>query len=113
MHADAQKLLWDTQAATGRVIEFTSGKTFAEYDADVYFRSAGKRQPGIAGEALAQVRRIDPQTAGTIADLPRVVGFRNVLIHGYANVDNRLVWGVIENHVAGLHNALTALLHAK
>jgi len=29
-------------------------------------------------------------------DLARIIAFRNVLIHGYAAVDNRLVWGVVE-----------------
>jgi uncharacterized protein with HEPN domain len=110
MHADARKLLWDAQQASARVIEFTAGRSFADYETDPYFRSAVERQLGIAGEALAQLRRVDPSTAESIEGLPRIVGFRNVLIHGYATVDNRLVWGVIENHVVGLHAALGRLL---
>jgi uncharacterized protein YutE (UPF0331/DUF86 family) len=41
-----------------------------------------------------------------------VVGFRNVLIHGYATVDDRLVWGVIENHASSLRDALDLLLQS-
>jgi len=44
------------------------------------------------------LRRVDAPTAATIGDLARVVGFRNVLIHGYATVDDWLVWGIIANH---------------
>jgi len=92
------------------VLDFTRGKFFSDYQDDLLLRSAVERQFEIAGEALAKLRRIDAQTADTISDLPRVVGFRNVLIHGYATVDDRLVWGVIENHASSLRDALDILL---
>jgi uncharacterized protein with HEPN domain len=110
MHADARKLLWDAEQAAAHVTDFTAGKTFVDYEADVYFRSAVERQLEIVGEALAQLRRADPETAAAIATLPRVVGFRNVLVHGYASVDNRIVWGVIENHLADLRQTIESLL---
>ncbi len=109
MHADARKLVWDARQAVGRVLDFTRGKSFTDYQADLVLSSAVERQLEIAGEALA-LRRIDAPTAATIGDLARVVGFRNVLIHGYATVDDRLVWGVIENHAANLRDALDILL---
>ena len=112
MHADARKLVWDARQAIGRVLDFTRGKSFPDYQADLLLRSAVERQLEIAGEALAKLRRVDAQTAATIGDLPRVVGFRNVLIHGYATVDDRLVWGVIENHAASLRDALDILLQS-
>ncbi|OGA97089.1 MAG: hypothetical protein A3E79_03120 [Burkholderiales bacterium RIFCSPHIGHO2_12_FULL_61_11] len=110
MHPDAGKLLWDARQAAERVARFTAGKTFAEYEADEYFRSAVERQFEIIGEALNQLSRLDAATAATIAELPRVVAFRNVLIHGYASVDNRIVWGVIEGSLASLRIALSRLL---
>lgn len=91
MHADARKLIWDARQAIGHMLDFTHGKSFSDYQADLVLRSAVERQLEISGEALAKLRRIDPQTASAIGDLPRVVGFRNVLIHGYATVDDRLV----------------------
>jgi uncharacterized protein with HEPN domain len=39
-----------------------------------------------------------------------VVAFRNILIHGYATVDNKLVWGVIETHLEPLRAKLGQLL---
>lgn len=61
MHADARKLLWDAQASAERVARFTSGKTFAEYSADEYLRSAVERQFEITGEALNQLKRVDAE----------------------------------------------------
>ena len=110
MHADAHKLLWDAGQAAARVARFTSGKTFADYETDEYLRSAVERQFEIVGEVLSQLRRIDSDTAKAIPDLPRIVAFRNILIHGYASVDNRLVWGVIELSLGPLRSALDKLL---
>lgn len=81
MHADARKLLWDAMQAAQRVARFTRGRAFDEYNADELLRSAVERQLAIVGEALSQLRRLDPATAGSSAELPRVVGLRNVLVH--------------------------------
>ncbi|MRD49663.1 DUF86 domain-containing protein [Caenimonas koreensis] len=110
MHPDAEKLLWDAQQAADRVARFTKGRTLADYEADDFLRSAVERQFEIVGEALNRLSRVDPATASTIADLPRVVAFRNVLAHGYASVDNRIVWGVIEGSLDSLRAALDRLL---
>jgi len=53
MHADARKLLWGAEQAAGRINRFTAGKTFTDYQADEYFRSAVERQFEIIGELLA------------------------------------------------------------
>jgi uncharacterized protein with HEPN domain len=59
---------------------------------------------------IATLRRLDPALAADIPELPRIVAFRNILVHGYATVDNRLVWGVVERDLAGLRDALARLL---
>jgi len=48
--------------------------------------------------------------AGGSAELPRIVAFRNLLIHGYANVDDRLVWGVVKTKIPTLQAAVERLL---
>lgn len=110
MHADAEKLLWDARLAADRVARFIAGKSFADYLQDEYLRSAVERQFEIIGEALNRLSCTDPSTAATIDQLARVVAFRNILIHGYATVDNKLVWGVIETHLETLRAKLGQLL---
>lgn len=90
MAPEAAKYLWDAQAATQRIQRFIQGKSFDEYLADELLRSGVERQFEIIGEALGQLRKQFPDVAEKIAELPRVVGFRNVLIHGYATVDDAL-----------------------
>lgn len=73
-------------------------------------RSAVERQFEIIGEALNRLARVDAGVAGRIDDLPRVVAFRNVLIHGYATIDDVIVWEVATERLAGLVELLGALL---
>jgi len=110
MHADARKLLWDAQQAAARIARFTAGKGFADYEADEYLRSAVERQFEIIGEALNRLALVDALVADQIPELPRIVAFRNVLVHGYAAVDNRLVWGVIETSLGRLRTTIDSLL---
>jgi uncharacterized protein with HEPN domain len=100
------------QIAADRIDRFCAGKSFDNYLADEMLRSAVERQFEIIGEALARLAKDDPQVAAVIPDHARIIGFRNILIHGYATVDDRIVWGVIENHLAPLRAAVQGLMSA-
>lgn len=54
--------------------------------------------------------KVDPGTAGRVPDLARIVAFRNVLVHGYAQIDDALVWEVASARVPELTAVPTALL---
>lgn len=110
MHADASALLWDTREALRRAQRFTQGKTFDDYLADELLRAAVERQFEVLGEALSQLRRVDAATAARVHALPQAIGLRNVLVHGYASVDHRIVWGVVESELAGLAADLDSLI---
>lgn len=96
MRIESKKYLYDITHAAKLAMEFIAGKTFAGYEADPMLRSAVERQVEIAGEALAQLARVDSATATQITEYPRVIAFRNILIHGYAEIDHRIVWNVLE-----------------
>ncbi len=106
----AAKYLWDARTAVDRITRFTAGRTFDEYESDEMLQAAVERQFEIIGEAFAGLRRLDPAQAATIPELPRIVAFRNVLIHVYASIDNRLVWDVVQLNLSGLRAALERLL---
>jgi len=112
MHADSLKLLWDARHAADRVARFISGKSFADYRSDDMLRSAVERQLEIIGEALGRLRRIDGETAATIPEIARVIAFRNVLVHGYATIDDKIVWGVLETSLGKLHARLQAVIES-
>ena len=70
---------------------FVVGKNAEAYHADEILRSSVERRFEVAGEALSQFANTSPDLARGIADLKDAVAFRNLLIHGYAMVDDDLV----------------------
>lgn len=110
MQADAPKLLWDALQAAERIVRFCQGRGFDSYRKDELLRSAVERQLEILGEALGQLRKIDSELAAGIPDLHRAVALRNVLIHAYADVDDAIVWGVVEKQLPALLERLRQLL---
>ena len=106
MQRDSPALLWDAHEAISLVREFTQGKSFEDYLREPMLRSAVERQLGILGEALNRLSRVDPETAARLPELPRIVAFRNILVHGYAEIDNASVWRVVENQLDPLDRVL-------
>jgi uncharacterized protein with HEPN domain len=107
---DPRKYLWDALQAVGLVRRFTSGRSFAEYKDDPMLRSAVERQLEIIGEALNQLSKADPHIGAAIPDLPRIVAFRNILVHGYAVVDNALVWQLLDDRLPELERVVREFL---
>ncbi len=62
------------------------------------------------GEALSQLARENPEVAEQIKDHRKIIAFRNILIHAYATVDDRIVWGVVEGNLPALRASLRELL---
>ena len=106
MHPDGPALVWDALSAIKLVRDFTEGKSFGVYREDVMLRSAVERQLGIIGEALNRLSRVDPETGSKIPDLRRIVAFRNILVHGYAQIDDDAVWKVVTERLASLETTL-------
>jgi len=73
-------------------------------------RSAVERQFEIIGEALNRLHQCDPELAGRLTDVSRIIAFRNRLIHGSATVSDEVVWGVIEGSLPVLENEVAGLL---
>jgi uncharacterized protein with HEPN domain len=110
MRRDPRTYLWDALRAVELLAEFSNGKAFTDYVADAMLRSAVERQFEIVGEALNNLSKVSPELAAAIPDLPRIVAFRNILIHGYASVDDALVWQVLTEKRPQLEQRLHQLL---
>ena len=110
MRLEAKKYLFDIKHAADLLLSFSLGKTFVEFTADPLLRSAIERQFEIIGEALNQLSKVDPDTVAAISEHRRIIAFRNILIHGYAEIDHRLVWGILEGKLPDLHRQVEALL---
>jgi len=87
----------------GRAIqEFTGGCTFEEYVSSAMIRSAVERKFEIMGEALNRIYKSEPEILTHIREYRDIISFRNILIHGYDTIDDRIVWGVIQEDLDNL-----------
>lgn len=64
----------------------------------------------IVGEALAQLHKAAPHLAEVLPDYRAVIGFRNVLVHGYAVVTSGRVWRIATQDLPVLVAATEQLL---
>ena len=110
MARDPKAYLWDAKTAADAIADFVSGRTFEQYKSDLLLRSAVERQFEIVGEALNQLSRVAPGLAAQVPDIGRIIAFRNILIHGYATVDDEIVWRATGENLPGLRAKLESLL---
>lgn len=110
MRRDSRKYLRDIEHAAQLTGEFLAGRTIDDYASTPMLRSAVERQCEIVGEALAQLARTDLATAEQVSEYRRIIAFRNILIHGYAELDHRIVWEVATLKVPVLATQVRALL---
>jgi uncharacterized protein with HEPN domain len=96
MKDDVLAHLHDILLAARSVKQFVAGRAFANYASDDQLRSAVERKFEIMGEALNRIGKDDPGLLARIRDYRDIISFRNILIHGYDAIDDRIVWGVIE-----------------
>ena len=107
---DPRTWLWDAREAVGHVQGFVRGKEFEDYATDLLLRSAVERQVGIVGEALARLREHAPAIAARVSHAAEIIALRNRLVHGYASIDDAVVWGIVIDDLDPLVGELTALL---
>ena len=112
MKLEVRKYLYDVQRAAALLREFTDAKSFSDYERDAMLRAAVEREFEIVGEAVARLARVDEAVVAEISDYQRIIAFRNVLIHGYADIDDRLVWNVVETNLPTLAREVDDLLQA-
>lgn len=103
------KLLYDIEHAAKLVLEFVAGKTEQDYQTNVLLRSAVERQFEIIGEATNRLSKANPVLAAQINHYPKIIAFRNQLIHGYDTTSDSVVWRIIHNDLPALRKDLLSI----
>jgi uncharacterized protein with HEPN domain len=104
---DDETRLKDMLGAIEAIRRHTQGGR-AAFDANELVRVWVLHHLQIVGEAAS---RLDPKGAPA-RELPirDIVGMRNVLVHGYFQVDDDLVWAVVERELGPLEARLRELI---
>ena len=105
-----QKYLYAIMDCCKFLLDFTKNRTVEDYKNDRAFRSALERELQIIGEAINQLGNVSPETAAKISEHRNIIGFRNILVHGYDSLNPETVWNVIETKLETLLEQSQALL---
>lgn len=102
MPHDPVKLLHDILVEAQFIIDETADQTLARYETNGTLRRAVERSFIIIGEAMNRLARIDSTQAQSLGNYPQIIGFRNVVVHGYDVIEDAIVWGIIQNEIPRL-----------
>ena len=107
---DAAVLLEDIEQHAQAASDFVSGVSLEQYRDNRMMRLAVERALEIAGEALKRLDAHHPVIAARIPQLRIIIGFRNVLAHGYAELDDARVYAAANQHAPELARLAGQLL---
>lgn len=110
MPRDYTNHLSDILEAARDIQRFTAGFTFEQYERDTLVKAAVERKFTIIGEALVRLRQDRPDLLDRIRDTRRIIGFRNIVVHGYDVIRDRPIWSIIHDHLPLLIEDANALL---
>ena len=110
MRLEAKKYLYDIQRAAEEIAEFTTGKQLADYEREPMLRRAVERPSQLSARRYARLAKTDAPLATRISQYERIIAFRNVLIHAYAEVDDCLVWDIVQTDLPLLRQQAADLL---
>ena len=92
------------------ILNFVSGMSLEQYSEDEKTRLAVERLFEIIGEALNRSYKLDPELVESIPNYRQIISLRNILAHCYDTVEDRIVWGIIEESLPQLLSDLESLL---
>ena len=95
--------------ATSEVLSFVEGITEESFSKDRMIILSVIKDIEIIGEAAS---KMSEETKIKNPDIPwkDIIGMRNKLIHGYFEVDIKLVWNTTKNNLPSLLKALRVIL---
>ena len=102
--------VWHARRSAEGIARMTAGRSLDDYLADRMLQLAVEREFITIGEALTKLRKVDRELAESIPEMANIIGFRNLLVHAYEEVQDRAVWTTVETRLADLLAVLNRLL---
>jgi uncharacterized protein with HEPN domain len=110
MNDETRKNLVDVIQAGEEIQDFVRGMVFKAYRNSTVTQRAVERDFEIIGEALNRIKSTDDELLVKISEHNRIIGFRNILIHGYDVVDEAIVWQAVTKHLPILIKEIKEIL---
>ncbi len=106
---DDASYLADMLQFANEALEFVRARTRDDYDGSPVMRRAVERAIELIGEAASHVSN---KTRDRHPEIPwrKIVAQRHVLIHGYGDVDDDLVWNLVQTEIPQLLESLQKIV---
>jgi uncharacterized protein with HEPN domain len=91
------------------ILEFVEGKTFDTYKNDKILRFAIIKNLEIIGEAAYLLSK-EFKAKHVAIEWNDMIGMRHILVHGYYQIKDEIVWATIETELLPLRSKLLDLL---
>ena len=82
---------------------------FERYNSNIFMQKAVERNLEIIGEAVRRLKETDAQIP--ITDARKIINTRNLIIHGYNEIQNDRIWVIIVKSLPILRKEVEALLN--
>ena len=87
---------------------FPNVKVFQYYHEDLKTKRAVERNIEIIGEAMSRILKLEPEIK--ISNSRKIVDARNKIIHGYDEISDDVIWGIVVNNLPVLKIEVENLL---
>ena len=105
---DKERLLHIIEAIDN-ICEFVENKTFAIYKSDKILRFAVIKNLEIIGEAAYLLTK-ELKANNPNIEWSEMIGMRHILVHGYYQIKDEIIWATIETELSPLKEKITTLL---
>ncbi len=101
--------LYHMLEAIDNIFEFTDGKSFGEYHNDKILRFAVIKNLEIIGEAAYLLTKNFKSEHKNI-EWSEIIGMRHILVHGYYQIKDEIIWATIESELNPLKEKILQLV---
>ena len=109
MSRDLRLYLTDILIAGEKILRYTEGMNFENFVADDRTFDAVIRNLQVIGEAVKNipddVRELNPEI-----EWRKIAGLRDILAHAYFQIEDEIIWDVVQNKVPSLLGVVSQLL---
>jgi len=101
----------DILSAIEKIEKYTQNQTFETFLKNDMATDAVIRNFEIIGEAASHIPK-ELQIKYPFAEWKEMIGFRNILIHGYFRIEIKTVWDTVKNNIPALKQHIAEIKSA-
>ena len=95
--------------AINEIEDYIEDVDFQDFETNSMMKNASIRQLEIIGEASSRITN-ELKSENPSINWKDIIGFRNIIIHQYFGIDEKIVWDILKNDLPILKKQIEVLL---